>query len=165
MIPQSDNFKRAWRFSVRWEGGKLENVKGDKGGLTKYGVDQANHPHVNIRTLTEADAAAIYHDEEWMKCRCDELPADVAVAVFDFAMTSGMGTSIQKLQAAAGAVVDGFIGPRTLAAAGQNTAAVLSKCLALRETFYRAIVKAHPDQKEFLAGWLNRVNDLRKYLA
>ena len=164
MNTQSDNFKRAWAFAMRWESSKLENVPGDRGGLTKYGVDQASHPHVNIRLLTEADAAAIYHDNEWMHCRCDELPADLGVAVFDFAMNSGMGEAIQILQAVVGVKVDGFIGPRTLAAAGQQPP-ILTKYIAHRATYDRAIAMAHPDERKFLAGWINRVNDLRKYLA
>jgi len=44
-----------------------ESDPSDPGGLTKYGIDKASHPHVDIKNLTEPQARAIYQDE-WNKC-------------------------------------------------------------------------------------------------
>src|SRR5436190_12575968 len=74
-----------------------EDVPGDHGGLTKFGIDQASHPHVNISTLDFAGARQIYFDNEWTRCRCDELPAGYDIAVFDIAANNGMRKAILML--------------------------------------------------------------------
>ena len=164
MINGSNNFKAAWIFAMRWESQVLEHVPGDRGGLTKYGVDQASHPHVNIAALTLDQAGQIYHDEEWTRCRCEDLPELLAIAVFDFAMVSGMAPAIRKLQTALGVKADGFIGPKTIAAGKASNESVVSAYLTLREDYFHAVVQAHPDDRQFLHGWLNRNAALRQYL-
>ena len=168
------NFQRAWAFLKQWEcvydshGNVIcENVPGDGGGLTKYGVDQASHPHLNIRNLTEDQAAQIYHDTEWVRCRCEELPVNLAMTLFDFAVNSGMGTATKKLQVVLGQEDDGWIGPDTLAAAlaTHDAPIPLTNYLTSRESYMRAIAADHPSQQKFLKGWINRAEDLRSYLG
>lgn len=156
-------FRRAWAFFAPHEGSKLEKVAGDRGGLTKYGVDQASHPHVNIAALTEQAAAQIYHDAEWTRCRCEELPDAWAIALFDFAANSGMGTAAKKLQTAVGVKPDGFIGPVTIAAVKAARALDLQTFLDLREQYLRAASR-RAGQAGFCKGWLARVADMRVYV-
>jgi len=66
-----------------------ENVPGDSGGLTKYGIDAANHPGVDIRNLTLEGATDIYQCGEWTECHCDELPKGIDTATFDCAVNNG----------------------------------------------------------------------------
>src|SRR6478735_11274468 len=53
-------FDEYFDWLVPWEGAAYENVPGDPGGPTKYGIDQRSHPDVNIRALTKEQAKAIY---------------------------------------------------------------------------------------------------------
>jgi len=99
-----------------------EDTPGDPGGLTKWGIDQASHPHLDIKNIDRAQATQIYHDEQWSRCRCDDLPQGYDIAVFDIAVNNGAGEAIMLLQRAlneSGSLAlaaDGYIGPVTLAA-------------------------------------------------
>ncbi|MGB8352633.1 MAG: glycosyl hydrolase 108 family protein [Chthoniobacteraceae bacterium] len=143
-----------------------EDVPGDTGGLTKWGIDQASHPHLDIKALTQADATQIYHDQEWTKCRCDDLPDGYDIAIFDIAVNNGMGTAIQLLQRALNEsgdlslAIDGHIGLRTLAAAHAGGPPALRRLLLERQKHYYDIVTTHPGQMKFLKGWLTRNNTL-----
>jgi lysozyme family protein len=151
---------------------ECENVSGDSGGLTKFGIDQASHPHVDIKALDYAGARQIYHDEEWTKCRCDDLPAGLDAAVFDIAVNNGMGTSILLLQRAlnkSGAnpllAEDGQIGSKTVFCAQHaERSELLEHLLSLREQRYHDIVAANPSQNKFLNGWLDRNVDLATFV-
>lgn len=153
-----------------------ENVAGDAGGLTKFGIDQASHPDVNIRQLNFDQARQIYLDEYWLKIRGDDLPAGFDTVVFDIAVNNGKGTAILLLQRALNSTratsapsltEDGHIGPKTISRAimdAHDGSAGLEKLLQLREQRYRDIVANHPSQHKFLNGWLDRNNDLTKFV-
>ena len=51
-----DNFTRAISFVLKWEGGYV-NDPADPGGKTKYGISKRYHPKVDIKALTEKEAA------------------------------------------------------------------------------------------------------------
>jgi lysozyme family protein len=150
-----------------------ENVPGDPGGCTKYGIDAADHPGVDIPGLTLDQAMEMYRDAEWTQCQCDALPQGIDTAVFDTAVNNGVHTAGILLQRALNACggtleVDGEIGPVTIAAANQICDAskwgVLGNLLEFRRQHYADIVLLHPAEGEFLQGWLNRVNDLEQSL-
>lgn len=146
-----------------------ENVQGDAGGLTKWGIDQRSHPKVDIENLTYSEAAAIYDFEYWREIRGDELPNGFDLAVFDIAVNNGKHTAGLLLQKALGGKylgrLDGIIGPKTVAACNKADRENLLRLLELREEHYRQIVYHNPPKKKFLKGWLNRNNDLRKVLG
>jgi lysozyme family protein len=150
-----------------------ENVPGDTGGCTKYGIDAADHPDLDIRDLTLEQATVIYREGEWTQCRCDDLPLGIDTAVFDCAVNNGVHVAGILLQRAARAcgyslTIDGEIGPRTIAAvtaAGQvEKGALIGHLLELRRQHYADIVLLHPGDGEFLHGWLNRVTDLDQFV-
>lgn len=158
-------FKTWFNWLLKWEGTVFENDPDDRGGATKFGIDQRSHPDVNIRTLTRDQAAKIYWDEYWSPVRAEELPAGVGEVVTDIAVNNGLNRAGRWLQEAVGATVDGKIGPRTVAAAkaksGTGAAKAIAKALLdRREVFYKSI--ANGSQAKFLKGWLNRNNDARK---
>jgi lysozyme family protein len=174
-----ENFKRALAFTLAHECvfepghyGEMdhvmpENVSGDRGGVTKFGIDQRAHPHINIRGLDYYQAAEIYRDNEWTRCRCDDLPGGYDIAVFDIAVLSGCGEAVLLLQRAlnhAGTEPslkeDCFIGPKTISAAHRGGAAGLERLLQQRENLFHAIVERHPGDKKFLPGWMERNQDL-----
>ena len=152
-----------------------EDVPGDAGGCTKYGIDAADHPGLDVPNLTLDQATAIYHDGEWTLCRCDDLPQGIDTAVFDCAVNNGVHTSGLLLQrainacgAASAVTVDGDIGPMTIAATVAlcqgSKWGLIDQMLELRRQHYADIVLLHPGDGEFLHGWLNRVNDLESFL-
>ena len=142
-----------------------ENVPGDAGGLTKFGIDQASHPHIDIKALDYSQASQIYHDDEWTRCRCDDLPDGYDIAVFDIAVNNGAGAAAVLLQRAVAVTIDGFIGPKTIAAANNAGASGLATLLSLRRDRYEAIVARNPGQSKFLKGWLDRNSDLAQLVA
>ena len=71
ILPHEEEFARGhWgdeNFVV------AENVSGDSGGVTKYGIDASSHPGVDIRNLSRSGAIAIYW-LEWSKYKIESLP-------------------------------------------------------------------------------------------
>jgi lysozyme family protein len=147
-----------------------ENVSGDAGGWTKYGIDATSHPGLDVRNLTRARAIALYW-HEWQAHRLDLLPAPLAVALFDVWVNGGH--PIEWLQAALNHVenvkpplsIDGGLGPKTLAAVAAciDFSAVLDYFIEERDTRFRALAQ-NPARAKFLSGWLRRDIDLRAYL-
>jgi len=146
--------------NVRWE-----NVPGDTGGVTKYGVDQASHPNVDIKNLTYEGAATIYKNDYWNKIRGDDLPWPVNAVTFDIAVNNGVSRAVKWLQEVLAVTVDGRIGPKTIKSAQDcEPESTALRLINRREGFYRQIAK-QPSKKKFLAGWLNRNNDLADFIA
>lgn len=155
-------------FIFEWEGG-YDNDPDDPGGETKYGIDKRSHPNEDIKNLSKARAQQIYFAEYWQKNRCDELPHRVGEVVMNIAVNAGSGRSGKWLQQAINqqqnlVVVDGAIGPKTVAAANTCDRVILAEALLDRtEEHYRSIARGR--LAKFLKGWLNRNNDLRQTVA
>lgn len=123
----NSNYDRAFKLVIGHEGG-FQNDPRDRGNWTtgvigkgtnkgtKYGITAMSYPSLDIRNLTLDQAKAIYKRDFWDKVRGDDLPVGVDFLVFDAAVNHGTGTSARFLQRASGAVADGAIGPKTLAA-------------------------------------------------
>lgn len=122
-------FAQAFTFVVGAEGGFTDDP-GDPGNWTggaigvgtlngtKYGISAASYPTLDIADLTEAEAQAIYLRDYWTPIQGDQLPAALALVVFDGAVNSGVAQSAMWLQNAVGVTADGAIGPATLSAVG-----------------------------------------------
>jgi lysozyme family protein len=149
-----------------------ERVSGDNGGVTKYGIDQAAHPGVDVAHLTRADAVAIYA-REWQQHGLDALPDKLAIAMFDVWVNGGY--PVQWLQSAindhrpAGLtrlVVDGRLGPVTLSEARLcDESAILREFLEERDARFEKLAASNPNNRQFLAGWEQRDKDLAAYLS
>ena len=81
------------------------------------------------------------------------MPAGVDLMLFDMAVNTGVRRAAIMLQDAVGAVPDGIIGPKTLAAVRSATG-LLDTLATAREAFYRSL----PTFQYFGNGWLNRVH-------
>ncbi len=147
-----------------------ENVPGDSGGQTKWGIDAASHPGVSITALTKDDAVAIYW-QEWLVHRLDLLPDKIAVASFDVWVNGGR--AVEWLQTALNEIgqldpplaVDGHLGPLSYAAvASCNVVSVVKYFLRERDDRFELLAQ-NPARAKFLAGWEQRDADLRAYLA
>lgn len=148
-----------------WDKAISTNHSKDKGGLTKFGIDQRSHPKVNIESLTVESAKEIYRKEYWKGIKGDELPNHFDLAAFDIAVNNGVHTAGQLLQKCLGRLylgqIDGIIGPRTIQAAKKATRENLVYLIHLRQQHYDKIVRNNPSQKVFADGWRNRNNALK----
>lgn len=171
ILPHEESFARGhWgdeNFVV------TENVSGDSGGLTKYGIDASSHPGIDIKNLTRAGAIEIYW-HEWLKHNLDFLPEKLAIAMFDVWVNGGH--AVAWLQAAVNLVrqssrlaVDGVMGDGTLAAVHalgpDGEAAVVEHFIQERDARFESIARNNPQDRQFLDGWEQRDRDLEKFLA
>lgn len=162
-IIMSTRFKEWFDWLMKWEGVVYENDPDDPGGATKFGIDQRSHPSVHIRSLTREQAMGIYWREYWGKVRAEELPPKLAEVVGDIAVNNGVSRAIKWLQEVVGTIVDGQIGPKTMKAVlSRYPEEAAAELLDRREKFYRSIAKGR--KVKFLRGWLNRNNDLRRFI-
>ncbi len=82
------------------------------------------------------------------------MPGSVAFQAMDFAVNSGIGTAVRKLQKAAGVADDGWWGPATRAAIqGMSETDLIMRFAAERLDFY-ASLSTFPT---FGRGWVRRV--------
>lgn len=161
---------RAWILAV--EGGH-SNDASDRGGETRFGISKAAHPDVDLDTLTQDGAAAIYGYWYWRPIRGAELPTAAALAVFDAAVIHGVGAAVTMLQRtlrtigayeprSAHVALDGIVGPNTIAAARRGFAPerridTLAWYLAERTLYIAAIARRDQSQQRFLRGWARRL--------
>ena len=153
-----------------------ENVAGDGGGKTRWGIDAAGNPGVDIDHLTKADALLIYHHKYWLAHNLDALPEKLAICAFDVWVNGGHATRwLQHAYNTAPSLgrhgflaEDGVMGSMTLSALQQASPLVVDEMAAIflqqRDERFRALAE-RPSQARFLAGWLQRDQDLRKFLT
>jgi lysozyme family protein len=87
------------------EGG-YTNHPSDPGGPTKFGITIFDYRKyikpgataADVRAMTIEEAKRIYRTRYWDAQRCDELPAGVDYAVFDYGVNSGIGRSGKVLR-------------------------------------------------------------------
>lgn len=157
-------FLRSLRFVRRWEGGWSDHAQ-DPGGKTNHGITLATYTNWrrsqglpdpsadDLRAISEEEVEAIYQQNYWDGCRCDELPPPIALLVFDMAVNAGPSRSIRLLQEALGVSVDGIIGPETLGAArAADPQAVAAEFTARRSVYYASLSTF----RTFGLGWMRR---------
>jgi lysozyme family protein len=158
-------FEAALQATLAREGGfVLHEVDGDRGGQTYAGIARAMHPDwAGWLAIDRGDTPAtqlvreFYLDKFWLPLRCDAMHDDVAKSLFDFGVNVGVATAAKLLQACVGAVPDGQIGAKTLAAVSTVPPELLRARLSLAKVArYAEIVKRNRSQGKFLLGWLSR---------
>lgn len=126
-----------------------------------------------IRNLTESLAASLFRWQMWDALKLDLIPLRPAVVLYDAAVNSGPKQSVKFAQRGYNSCVvygqpldvDGILGPATRRALQlAETDKVLMAMIDQRERFYNNLVAAKPSQEVFLHGWINRVDDLRRYV-
>lgn len=152
------NFEKCFEFIKQWEGGYV-NDPDDLGGETKYGITKRRYPSLDIKNLTLSKAKEIYYNDFWKLAKCDDLPEPLRLLHFDCAVNQGPKTAARMLQMAIGkdeVIVDGVIGPITLAHAEYTTPDAYAFYRALR---YMEVIGARPVNAKFANGWKNRLED------
>jgi lysozyme family protein len=112
-----ENFDKCLKMILHHEGGYVNHPR-DPGGETNLGVTKRVYEEwggtKDMRDLTQEDVAPIYEKNYWGRAKCDHLPSGLDLAVFDWAVNSGVGRAAKKLQTMIGTEADGGIGPNTL---------------------------------------------------
>lgn len=166
VFPHECHFKKGhWGDMnfVTWE-----NVSGDAGGVTKYGIDQRSHPNTDIKNLTEEQAKQIYWREYWLPVGADHLPKGWGEFLVDVKINGGDGPrmaqrAINILGHVPQLALDGKIGPITVQGMVATGDKGLIRSIQYRDSRYRTLA-AKPHLAKFLKGWLKRNEDLREFL-
>lgn len=161
------NFDDCLRILLKHEGGFV-NHPADPGGMTNLGVTKAvyeawvGHPvdEVTMRNLTPEIVAPLYKEKYWDAVRGDELISGLDLAVFDYAVNSGVNRAVRTLQRCVGVVADGGFGPKTMAAVaqfkGESAKTLIQEICDKRLEFLKSL-KTWP---VFGRGWERRVGEV-----
>ena len=161
-MTENRRFAECVAVVLRHEGGFVEHPR-DPGGATKYGITlrtlrgwrgDDTLTTDDVRALTEQEAREIYLARYWNPIRGDELPPGVDLAVFDYAVNSGVRRAARELQAVVGVPQDGAIGRVTLAAVREHDPSMVISNLCERR---RAFLRGLGTFPTFGRGWLRRV--------
>lgn len=140
--------------------GDYVNDPRDPGGETRFGISKRSYPHLDIRSLTRDQAKEIYRRDFWDVVGTAR-PA-ITFQVFDFAVNSGIGTAIRKLQQAVGVADDGHWGPLSAAALERmDLNDVLLRFLGLRLAFMAQLKTFDV----YGRGWARRIAQNLEYAA
>lgn len=156
-------------FIKKWEGG-WANDPDDVGGCTMSGVTIGTFQKYfgkdktcyDLRQLTEGEWLYIFKNGFWDKMKADQIEnQSIAQLCVDMCWGSGSYWAIRKMQRAIGVKDDGIIGPKTLAALNKEPhKEVFDKIWNMRYAWLCNIAKKG-NNKKFLKGWLNRLNDIK----
>ncbi len=162
------------KFTLKWEGGKVDHPV-DPGGRTNRGITQRTYDTFrklqglssqDVFNATEQETINIYRELYWKPCKADRMILPLAIVHFDTAVLFGVGGAIEFLQEALGLEADGKFGTNTQAAfQGANNQNTAFKIIDGRIAYHKQRVQRSPSQRVFLQGWINRAEDLKKFIA
>lgn len=152
--------------------GSLEDCPEDDGGVTKFGISLRFYKTLkpdatadDIRAMNIQDAECIYLRKFWEPMRLAEIDDQrLANRLLDLGVNTGMREAALMLQRALAVIgynikEDGIIGIQSIAAAnGANQAALYEALISEAHLFYTNLAKLGKN-KQFLDGWLARLND------
>jgi lysozyme family protein len=162
----ASTYDEALRRLLIHEGG-YSNHPSDPGGATNFGITiydyrryvNAGASAADVKAMKVEDAKSIYRAKYWNAMRCDELPAGLDYAVFDYGVNSGIGRSgkvlrrLLKLSDASSMVSD-----EVIAAVRRTDAASLVAALCEERLAFLQSLKTWP---VFGKGWGRRVAEVR----
>jgi lysozyme family protein len=167
------SFLRALSLVLEFEGGYSDHPL-DRGGKTQFGITQGHYIAWRVRRglhvrpvaeLTREEVIEIYHEDYWRAAGCDDLRWPLNACVFDCAVQFGAINAVRFLQTALAVEADGQYGPLTFAALNDaRPRALLLKLNDVRCDTHCDVVKRHPEQREFIKGWMRRVRKLERKL-
>lgn len=155
--PRSLNFVQALKFTLPWETGTINGNLRPDGGLhykdggqpTKYGIWQGANPDLDVANLTLDQAIEVYKVRYWLiyitekpvYIALDQAEIGLAVSVFDAGVNCGVRRAWEWFLAT------------------QNSEDQADAINIRRRLFY-----AGKKDNTNYNGWMNRVNDLKKYV-
>jgi lysozyme family protein len=148
------NFEACLHEVLKHEGGFVNHPK-DPGGATNLGITKATLEAyrgrkvtvAEVRALTVAEAAKIYHQNYWLAIKGDTLPAGLELCLFDCAVNSGPSRALAFWRQV---MSDRAVAPTSqsrIRAYGQKRLAFLMRL---------------PTWTTFGRGWLRRVKEVEQ---
>lgn len=162
----ASTFDDALRRLLVHEGG-YSNHPSDPGGPTNFGITIADYRRyvkpdataADVRAMPLADAKAIYREKYWGALRCEELPAGLDYAVFDYGVNSGVSRAAKVLQRLLGLPDNGRMSDAVIAAVTTHDAASLVARMCDERLAFLKRLRTWP---VFGTGWGRRVSDVRR---
>jgi lysozyme family protein len=159
---------------LKHEGGLVNNPN-DPGGITNYGISlmflkgislpMADIDHDgdvdadDIRKMTTSSASNLYKAYFWDKTNIESVNNELLrLQLFDMGVNAGNKTAIKLLQILLQTVSDGIIGPATLSRIKSYSGDIVFDYAKTRKNYYTNLTVQKQNLKEFLKGWINRVN-------
>ena len=96
------NYKEIIEITLHHEGGYVHDPK-DLGGETNFGIAKRWYPDLDIKNLTEEEAAEIYKKDYWDKYKLDEIPENLQHIYFDMVVNMGVRNAGKIIQRACNA--------------------------------------------------------------
>jgi lysozyme family protein len=123
------------------------------------GIEQRDLPNVPIKDLTVEQAVA-YYQEHYVKPLYAQIEDQfVGEKLFDLGVLFGIGTAVKIFQLTLGVTDDDVFGPGTLqATTSADPISLLATYKAAMVTHAINIANANPNDREFLVGWIKRIN-------
>lgn len=128
-------------FVFKWEGGYV-NDPSDPGGETNFGISKRAYPNIDIKNLTRQAAQEIYQRDYWDAIKGDTLEPALGAVALDTAINMGVSRAKQFLAQTSD----------------------WQHFIQLRKDYYTNLVKARPSLGKYINGWMNRINDLVKFI-
>ncbi|HZL30396.1 MAG TPA: glycosyl hydrolase 108 family protein [Pseudolabrys sp.] len=161
-------YDQALRRLLLHEGG-YTNHPDDPGGPTNFGITIYDYRKyvkpgataADVKAMRLDEAKAIYRAKYWDAQRCDELPAGVDDAVFDYGVNSGIGRSGKVLRRCldlpdnTSIVTDAVVAAAKQADAARLVSAICDERLSFLKSLKTWAV--------FGRGWGQRVAEVRAY--
>ncbi len=144
-------FEKTLQFVLQKEGGYV-NDPHDLGGETNKGITHQtynsyrkskNLPIQSVKYISDDEVKDIYYNNYYKASGADQI-SDPQLSAYTFDTAVNMGVSRAK----------------TFLKNSNGNPEIFEK---LRRDKYEEFVKAKPDQKKYLQGWNNRVNDLKEF--
>lgn len=151
---------------LKAEGGFIDHPE-DGGGVTNFGITEATYgafrniapSRTDMLNMTEAEARQIYLQKYVVEPGFLDLPEQVLPVVVDTAVLHGQSRAIKMLQEAAGADIDGILGPMTIAAVKlADRRSLVNAVSVIRLKFVANLVAQKPKQSQFIKGWTSRLS-------
>jgi lysozyme family protein len=163
------NFEQAYKYTLIDELGKDDDPE-DRGGRTCDGITQGEYdawchihsqPFGDVWNITDDTKRTIYFVNYWDPW-ANRLPKAIDYLWFDANVNSGAHEATLLLQRALGFTgrdLDGSIGIYTCqrAMATDDLHALAQRFCDEHRALYNEIIAAHPSDRKFRKGWLNRI--------
>jgi lysozyme family protein len=162
----ASTYDDALRRVLAHEGG-YTNHPSDPGGPTNFGITIADYRRyvkpgataADVKAMRLDEAKAIYRAKYWDAMRCDDLPAGVDYAVFDYGVNSGIGRAPKVVERIIGAkIVDGKFSDAELVVLRQKDARTLINGICDERLAFLKSLRTWP---VFGNGWGRRVAEVR----
>jgi lysozyme family protein len=163
-----NTYEACLRRLLAHEGG-YTNHPSDPGGPTNFGITIGDYRRyinpkatsADVRDMTVEEAKGIYRRRYWDAQRCDELPAGVDYATFDYGVNSGVGRSGKVLRRALKLPDNSsVVSDAVIAAARSADARVLVGTICDERLRFLQSLKTWP---VFGKGWGRRVSEVRSF--